>query len=232
MTAYASPGLDALQPTLHGRWEPRRALTLSAARRRTTFVRVMRFGFMAAIAVILAVLVFQLIAGNTGDVGDAPEAVSADVRMINPRFTGRDENLTPYAVTADVAIRRRGEAAGLTELEAPRLDYNFINAGNEFSSVLAETGTYDAANRVLDLFSNVNFATDTGYTFASNHARIHLSEERVTGNQPVEGTGPMGTIRADRYEIHQGGNRVIFDGNVHARITQGRTEQTASGDDQ
>lgn len=232
MTAYATSGLDALQPTNHGRWEPRRALTLSAARRRTAFVRFMRFGFMAAIAAILALLTVQLIAGNTGDADTAPEVLSEDVRMINPRFTGRDENLTPYAVTADVAVRRRNDPTGVTSLEAPRLDYDFINEGNELTSVLAETGTYDAINRVLDLFTDVNFSTDTGYSFASQHARIYLNEERVTGNMPVEGVGPAGTIRADSYEIHEGGNRVIFDGNVRARLSQARTQPPSTGDDQ
>ena len=103
----------------------------------------------------------------------------------------------------------------------PRLDYDFL--AGDTSRVLAETGLYDLPNRTLDLFSSVNLSTPEGYSFASEHARIHLREERVTGEQPVEGTGPMGTIRADRYEIRDGGDHIVFEGNVRARLVQSRT---------
>ncbi|WP_417467693.1 LPS export ABC transporter periplasmic protein LptC [Maricaulis sp.] len=231
MSTTATPGLELLQPTMHGNWEPRRALTLSAARRRTAFVRMLRFVFIAAIIALVALLAAQLYIGSSGAPTVPAEAVSTDVRMVNPRITGRDENLTPYALTADVAVRRRDNATGLTELERPRLDYDFLNTSANASEVLAQTGTFDPANRILDLYSDVNLNTDNGYSFASEHARIFLREERVTGELPVTGSGPVGTITADRYEIHEGGNRVIFEGNVHARIVQARTAPS-EGEDQ
>jgi lipopolysaccharide export system protein LptC len=224
MSSTTAQGLEALQPTHHGRWEPRRALTLNAARRRTAFVRLLRFGFMAAAAAIVALLIVQLVWGGTGGPTDAPPVVGEDVRMINPSFYGRDENLTPYAVTADVAIRRRS-GPGTTDLEQPRLNYDFLNVGDEASRVVAETGAYDPEARILDLFTNVNLQTEEGYTFNSEHARVFLNEERVAGEEPVEGTGPMGTIRADRFEIRDGGQHVIFEGRVRARIIQDRTTQ-------
>lgn len=231
MSTTATPGLELFQPTMHGNWEPRRALTLSAARRRTAFVRVLRFAFIAGIIALLALLAVQLFLGASSGPAIPDEAVSTDVRMVNPRITGRDENLTPYALTADVAIRRRDNSDGLTELERPRLDYDFLNTGANASEVLAQTGTFDPTNRILDLYSDVNLNTDNGYSFASQHARIYLREERVVGEMPVTGSGPVGTITAERYEIHEGGNRVIFEGNVHARIVQARTAPS-EGEDQ
>lgn len=231
MSMSATHGLELLQPAMHGNWEPRRALTLSAARRRTALVRTLRFVFIAAIIAILALLFVQLFLGASGTATAPDEVVSTDVRMVNPRITGRDENLTPYALTADVAVRRRDNANGLTELERPRLDYDFLNTGVGASEVLAQTGTFDPETRILDLYSDVNLNTDNGYSFASQHARIYLREERVVGEMPVTGTGPVGMITAERYEIHDGGNRVIFEGNVHARIIQDRTAPS-EGEDQ
>ena len=231
MSATANPGLEALHPPHHARWEPRRALALSVARKRTAFVRGLRFFFMAAAAGIVILLGVQLTMGNQGAGPTETEAVSADVRMINPRFTGRDENLTPYAVTADVAIRRRDAAPGITELERPRLDYDFLNANGGTSRVLAQAGRYDLPNRILDLYSDVNLSTQEGYSFSSQHARIFLREERVVGEMPVEGIGPIGEIRADSYEIREGGDLVIFEGNVHAVLVQDRTAE-APGDDE
>ena len=234
MTSLTIPsGLDALQPTQRALWEPRRALALEVARRRTAFVRGLRLFFTASALTIAGLLVVQLFLGSSQEsVGEA-EAVSADVRMTNPRFTGRDESLTPYAITADTAIRRRDAPAGVTELERPRLDYNFLDAGADVSQVLAEAGRYDLPNRTLDLYTGVNFRTRTGYTFDSTHARIFLREERVTGDEAVEGTGPMGTIRADSYEISDGGNRIVFSGNVRARLIQERTaDETGTPSDE
>ena len=231
MSMTATHGLELFQPTMHGNWEPRRALTLGAARRRTAFVRALRLIFITAIIVILALVAVQLFIGSSGGPTVPTEAVSTDVRMVNPRITGRDENLTPYALTADVAIRRRDNSSGLTELERPRLDYDFLNTGANASQVLAQTGTFDTEARILDLYSDVNLTTDNGYSFASEHARVFLREERVTGESPVSGAGPVGTITAERYEIHDGGDRVIFEGNVHARIVQDRTAPS-DGEDQ
>lgn len=221
MSVTANPGLDALQPAHHGNWEPRRALALDVARRRTAFVNWLRLAFMSGAIAIVVLLVVQLVLSSFGGERTGPETVSSEGRMTNPRFTGRDESLTPYAITADVAIRREGAAPGVTELVRPRLDYDFL--AGDTSRVLAETGLYDLPNRTLDLFSSVNLNTPEGYSFASEHARIHLREERVTGEQPVEGTGPMGTIRADRYEIRDGGDHIVFEGNVRARLIQSRT---------
>jgi lipopolysaccharide export system protein LptC len=223
MSVTAHPGFEVLQPPHHGSWEPRRALALNVARRRTAFVAGLRIAFLTAAIAIVILVAVQLFLGSRGGPQAEPEAVSTDVRMINPRYTGRDQALTPYTVTADVAIRRRGAAPGVTDLEAPRLNYDFLNATSDASQVLAETGRYDQPNRTLDLFSDVNLSTPEGYSFRSEHARIYLQEERVVGEEPVAGAGPMGSIRADRYEIREGGNHIIFEGNVRARLIQDRT---------
>jgi len=226
MSATANPGLEVLQTPQHGRWEPRRALALNVARRRTAFVAALRLVFMAGAIGIVALLAVQLYLGSRSTPPAEPEPVSQDIRMVNPRYTGRDDGLTPFAITADVAIRRRDAAPGTTDLERPRLEYDFLNPNGDASRVLAETGRYDEPNRILELYSDVNLNTTEGYTFSSDHARIFLREDRVTGEQPVRGTGPMGEIRADRYEIREGGDHIIFEGNVRARLIQDRTVTT------
>ncbi len=209
---------SALQPTPHMAWEPRRATTLTAARRRTAFIRMLRFALIGLTGLIVALVAVQILMRSLGVEEQAPVTVGEDARMINPRFTGRDENGTPYVVTADAAIRRRGSDARVTELEAPQLDYDLITAGEEAEGVLARTGLFDADARTLDLNADVRFRTRSGYEFLAEHARIFLSEERVVGDSPVEGDGPLGTIRADGYEILDGGERVVFTGNVRTHI--------------
>lgn len=227
MSAPAAAGLEALKPAPHGSWEPRRVLTLAAARRRTAFISGLRIAFIIAALAIIATILIQLLASTMQPESGPEEAVGTDVRMINPRFSGRDQNLTPYILTADSAVRRRGDEAGLTDLEQPRLIYDFLAESETGSDVLAEQGIYDPTNRTLDLSTDVNFSTSTGYAFATSQARIHLREERVVGEEPVEGTGPVGRIRSDRFEVLNGGDHVIFEGRVRARIVQDRTSPDA-----
>jgi lipopolysaccharide export system protein LptC len=227
MNAPTTLGLEALQPTHHGHWEPRRAMTLTDARKRTSFVRSLRYVLIAASGSLILMLFYQLASGSSGRTPISSEPVSTDVRMINPSFAGRDENLTPYNITADVAIRRRDSNAGLTELENPKLNYNFQDTGADMSNVNAELGIYDPTNRILDLMTNVHMNTDTGYNFETNQARVHLSDERVVGDMEISGSGPHGAIRADSYEIRNGGEIVIFNGNVRGLVVQDRTNQNA-----
>ncbi|MEE2526967.1 LPS export ABC transporter periplasmic protein LptC [Hyphobacterium sp. HN65] len=226
MTATTAD-MSALQPAHHTAWEPRRATTLTAARRRTRFVRLLRLGLVGLTGLIVALIIAQIVWRSLGTEEQAPVTVGEDARMINPRFTGRDENGTPYVVTADAAIRRRGEDVRLTELESPQLDYDLIAADDEAEGVLARTGLFDADARTLDLNADVRFRTRSGYEFLADHARIFLAEERVVGDSTVEGEGPLGTIRSDAYEILDGGNRVVFTGNVRTHI---RNEAGGDGD--
>lgn len=224
MSTTTADGFGAFGTPQHEGWEPKRATTLAQARRRTAFVRTLRFALMAAAAAIAGLVVVQIALSIIGEVEPDAITVGEDARMINPRFTGRDEGGAPFTVTADAAIRRQGDALNLTELENPRLDYVSIEAlENAADGVLAERGYYDSENRVLDLETDVRFRTQSGYEFISEAARIFLSEDRVVGQSEVQGSGPMGDIRADSYEILDGGDRVVFTGGVVAHIENRRT---------
>ncbi len=231
MTATTADGIQGLEPTRHAVWEPKRATTLSQARQRTAFVRTLRFVLIAITAGIVGLVILQIATSVLGEVEPEEITIGENARMINPRFTGRDEGGSPFVVTADVAIRRQGASVNLTELERPRLDYEMIEAlGPEADGVLAQSGLYDSENRILDLDTDVRFRTASGYEFVSQTARLLLDEDRVIGDSPVEGTGPMGDIRAEAYEILDGGDRVVFTGQVVARIENRRVPQ--SGENQ
>lgn len=210
---------SALGRPRQSHWEPRRATTLEEARRRTAFVRNLRIALVGLAALLALIVVVQLVLGNGEEAPDQVETAGENARMINPRFTGRDDSGAPFTVTADTAIRRRGEALNMTELENPRIDFEMLEALDESADgVLAETGLYDSEARTLDLETDVRFRTRSGYLFRSEDARIYLGEDRVVGQSQVEGIGPMGRIRADRYEVLDGGDHVVFTGNVVARI--------------
>ncbi len=198
----------------------RRARAFDAAWRRSVFVRRLRLGLLGLAALIALNAIVQIVISDAGELAEAPAAPGGDAeRIVNPRFTGRDETGAPYVVTAETAARRSRGAGALTDLTRPILDYALLRAdGADPSQVLARAGVFNADARTLELQDAVRFATRSGYSFSTDRARIHLSDARISGDAPVEGAAPWGRIRAGGFEVTEGGERVVFTDGVRTRI--------------
>jgi lipopolysaccharide export system protein LptC len=193
-------------------WAPRRQLTLAQARKRSVRVRYLRYALVGAAAVSIGLFLGYVIRSALSQ--DArPPTVQDDeaVTMINPRFTGRDSDGDVFTITADAAQRRR-TSDGVVDLINP------VMRDAKGAQLMAPTGFYDRDKGVLELYEAVNITDSAGYSFISRGARLILGEDRVEGLSPLEGKGPLGDIQADSYEILDGGNRIIFEGNVKTVI--------------
>lgn len=205
-------------------WAPRRQLTLAQARKRSGRVRYLRYAFVGAAAVSIGLFLgFVFRSALSQDA--RPQAVRDDdaVTMINPRFTGRDSAGQVFTITADSAQRRRAES-GVVDLVNP------IMRDGTGAELKAPTGYYDREKGVLELYEAVNITDSGGYSFISRGARMVLGEQRVEGLSPLEGKGPLGDIRADSYEILDGGNRIVFEGNVRTVIYPQPAEEPATSE--
>lgn len=193
-------------------WAPRRQLTLAQARRRSMRVRHLRRVFLAgAIIAIALFLGHVLISAVTRDAPPPTVDDSQAVTMINPRFTGRDAAGEIFTITAEAATRRRARD-GAVDLVGPVL------RDAKGTQVVAPSGFYDRDLGILELYEDVRISDAAGYSFISQGARLHVAEDRVEGLSPLAGSGPLGDIRADSYEILEGGDRVVFKGNVQTVI--------------
>ncbi|MEO1475098.1 MAG: LPS export ABC transporter periplasmic protein LptC [Pseudomonadota bacterium] len=205
MTADVSDAMD--------HWAPRRQLTLAQARKRTEMVKYVRWGLVGAATIMFGILV-GFVAGNAYlRASAAGSAVQSDemVVMLNPRFTGRDSNGEIYTITADSAERRRANA-NLVDLINPKL------TDAQDSEVLAPRGLFDRESETLELFEDVLVKDTEGYVFNSTHARVLISSGRVEGMQPLVGTGPIGDVASDSYELNNEDDSVIFKGRVITTI--------------
>jgi lipopolysaccharide export system protein LptC len=191
-------------------------LKLESARRRTRFVKALRRTLALAILVIGGGVGFFIVSSavNPPPQIDAAQ-VAGQVRMVNPRFTGRDARGNPILITARTAERPE-TGSETTELAFPQLD--FEDQDNPSSRVQAERGVLDQAARTLDLIEGVSFTTDNGYRFETQYARVFVDDGRVLGERVIMGEGPLGSIRAQSFEILDGGDRVVFTGDVVARL--------------
>ena len=194
-------------------WTPHRQLSLAQARQRTQPVRYMRFALVAAAIITLGIFL-GFMARNAYDraLGNSV-AITGDqtVAMVNPRFTGRDGSGQLYIITSETAQQRR-ENEHLIDLVNPKLVDSF---GGE---VTAPRGLYDRVNETLDLYEDVLLVDAEGYVFNSIHAQVFPQTGRVIGVEPLDGTGPLGDIRSDSYELDRDSGIVTFVGRVKTII--------------
>ncbi len=207
--------------TIGADWSPHARLSLEQARKRSRFIRVLRTAFLSGAVVSAAILVGALIGSAFDGDGTVQRAVGSSevVTMLNPRFSGRDSFGRSFVLTADTAQRQRAND-DLVELKNPRL----VDEMNRV--VTAPRGFYDQATQTLELFEDVQAEEADGYVFNSTHAKFFVADSRVEGIEPLVGTGPIGDIRSDRYEILEDGSSIRLKGNVQTILyPDGRPEQ-------
>ncbi len=207
-----------------------RGRRLESARDRTAFVGRLRWALGLLVAMLAIQVVMQVAARDAGPGREALAAPTGDgERIVNPRFTGRDQSGAPYVVTADAALRRYDADTLATDLERPRLEYDLI-ADGAGSRVLAESGIYDAEARKLFLDSDVRFATRSGWAFETASALLDLSAASILGEEPVAGESPWGRIRASSFEVRDRGDHIIFRGGVRTQLVVDNPPETAPAD--
>lgn len=192
-------------------WSPRLATSLRDARRRTAVVHILRLLFTTG-AVISAGLLLGPVIQNSLDLRPTrPTPSGPNVTILSPRFEGRDVNDRPYTLTAATA-RRRPENTEIIDLVAPHLEYM------SDSAIDAREGVFNREAQTLDLTGDVVMTDAAGYTFHADSARALITESRVFGRTQLTGSGPIGEVRADAYEVSEDGDVIDLTGNVWSRI--------------
>ncbi len=216
-----------------GLWEPKRTLTLAAARKHTEriiFIRRMLIGASAALVALLAY--YFATQGGEMVIKDDPDT---SVHMIKPRYSGRTSDSLPFYLTSETATR---DLENRTEVALAEPVLEFIRAeGAESSSVQADLGTYDDINKILDLRAdmslpqterqNVVLETDDGYRCVTAHARIYPREKRIVGDAPIRCTGNFGVVGGQAYEITDNYRTFVFKDGMDGIIN--RDDEAATG---
>ena len=191
------------------KWAPSRRLSLAQARRHSARVRTLRTVFVTLAVGASAALVGALAGNAIENAGQSQRDLDGNeaVTMLNPRFSGRDKFGRPFMLTAETAQRQRGNP-DLVELVNPRL----VDELNRI--VTAPRGVYDQGEETLELFGDVRAEEADGYVFSSTQAKVFVAENRVVGTEPLSGSGPIGDVRADTYEIMEDGSSIRLQGRV------------------
>lgn len=200
----------------HSLWEPRRTLTLEAARRHSMRVRVMRILLICLALASVGALIWEFMR-QPGTVFDEPVA-GESVKMINPRYSGRTEDGLPFYLTAKEAVRPTINQETV-ELINPVLEF-YRQSATSKSIVVAESGVYNDAEKILELRSSVDLNTDDGYSCQTTHARVYTQTKNIEGDEPITCTGDFGQVSGNAFEINDNYTTFIFKGGMKAVLEQ------------
>ena len=197
-------------------FEPRTRATVQPRHASARAVRILRYVQPAgALFLIGLVIAWPQLVGNGGLIAPmlAPGQIDgADVmRMHNPRYVGRTGDAEPFEVTA--------ASAHLDPIQPNRVHLDQLAAdiatqGRRQVRLVAVSGVYDRDTEDVNLSGGIELTTSDGYRFETPSALLRLDRGRVIGQEPIAGSGPTGTIAADRFEIRNGGEVLRFAGRV------------------
>jgi len=137
------------------------------------------------------------------------------LRMVNPSFSGLDSDGRAFLVTAD--------AAEQDEVRDDRVDLirplaqAAIDTPQQ-ATVTSEKGVFFNDEKLLNLTGDVVMLYGGDYVFRTEKASVSFDDKRMYGDAPIEGEGPLGAVKAERFEAFEDGGRLIFRGNVRMRV--------------
>jgi lipopolysaccharide export system protein LptC len=140
------------------------------------------------------------------------------VNMLNPRYSGVDDQDRPFTVIADSATQQPQDLDRV-ELARPRAVLSLDSGANVTLS--ADRGSFLRGTEKLDLTGEVHVIHDQGYDFRTEEARLDIKAGTAAGDQPVQGSGGFGTLSAEGFRIFDQGALVIFTGKAKVTLPPG-----------
>jgi len=193
---------------------PARGASVRRWRQRSRVIRVLRIVLPGLIGLILVGLAATVVY-NSFTAQAAPTASSNDpIRLVNPRFVGRDDRGRPFVLIAASATRDAQDYQKVY-LDKPALVLD--DEGPDPLRVTAAKGVYHEVSRKLEVSGGVRLAGARG-AFDTAQSLFDTRTGELVGSGPIQGAGSLGEIQARSYGVYDKGARMVFSGGVHTRL--------------
>jgi lipopolysaccharide export system protein LptC len=193
--------------------EPVRRRDFDRWRRRSRLVKAFRIILPVLIGLIFAALAGAIV-HHTITTEQSAEAADGAIRLVNPRFVGRDARGRAFVVTARSAVRDQRDFQKVY-LDRPALVID--EAGENPTRLVSRTGVYHEGTRKLQLNGGVRLTSP--HTALDTMASLYDTKTgELVGSGPIQGSGSLGELNAKSYGVYDKGDRMIFSGGVRARI--------------
>jgi lipopolysaccharide export system protein LptC len=137
-------------------------------------------------------------------------------RMQGATYHGRDQQGQPYTVTANSAVQQGADNVALT---APQGDITLKSGA--WLMLKSATGNYHQKSDKLDLNGGVTLYRNDGTVVSTNRSAIDLRGGDASSTDPVQVTGPFGTLNAQNgFTLTGKGSEITFHGPATLTLTQ------------
>ena len=195
-------------------FEGHRRVDFERWRRRSRLIRLLRIVLPATIALIFVGLVGSVAWSTFSAQPKAAAGGDEPIRLLKPRFVGRDDKGRAFVLTAESAIRDRLDYQRVM-LKKPALVLD--EGGPDEMRINGADGIFHEQNGKLELSGGVRLA-DTKNAFATAASLFDTKTGEVLGSAPIQGAGGIGEINAKSYGVYDKGERMVFKGGVQTRI--------------
>lgn len=196
---------------------PRKAF--KGARRYSRFVRLMKFVLPIVAFALVAVIATYTLLYTTDDQLTVTFANSPTLRddrsTLHPTYTA---DMGPGQVLTVKAERAEPSTDNPREILLRGLKADLQDKKGSGAVMSAENGRLALDDQAMILTGSVTILSEMGYEFRTEHVKIDFEEKTVRGEEPVTGTGPAGTIRANGFSVIDNGRTVRFESGVVMQV--------------
>jgi lipopolysaccharide export system protein LptC len=190
---------------------PTRRESILRWRRRSRAIRALRILLPALIGVILAALAGTVAYNTFTSQPGLATSSTAPIRLVNPRFVGRDDRGRPFVLIAVTATR---DAQDYQKVYLDRPSLVLDKDGPDPLRITAAKGVYHEGTRKLEVSGGVRLAGARG-AFDTAESLFDTKTGELIGPGAIHGSGPLGEIDAKSYGVYDKGARMVFKGGVH-----------------
>jgi lipopolysaccharide export system protein LptC len=183
-------------------------------RRRSRLVRILRVVGPTLIGLILVGLAASIAYNALKPSPEPTQEANQPIRLINPRFVGRDDRGRAFVITAASATRDPQEYQKVY-LDKPALVLD--EQGPDPTRIIANAGVFHENTGQLEVSGGVRLAMSQA-TFETAQSKFDTKTGELIGSGPVQGSGALGEIHAKSYGVYDKGDRMVFEGGVHTRL--------------
>jgi lipopolysaccharide export system protein LptC len=193
---------------------PSRVAAIRRWKRRSRLIRALRIILPALILLTMAGLATSIVYNTIAGQPTAPASSDEPIRLVNPRFVGRDEKGRAFMLTAVSATRDPHDYQRVI-LDKPALVLD--EEGPDPLRITGGAGVYHEGNRKLEVSGGVHLSGAKA-AFETATSLFDTKTGELVGSGPIQGSGSLGEITAKSYGVYDKGARMVFKGGVHTRL--------------
>ena len=206
------------------------------AARHSRMVRILRIAVPSAVALAMAGVIgisifnpFRMLKAKLPLDMDNLVVSGTKITMDKPHLSGYTPDRRPYEMWAKTAVQ---DVTDPDHVELNKLKTKLLMQDGSTIFLDSLTGMFDNKAQTLDLHKDIFLQTTTGYEARLTQAQVDMVKNTVDSDEHVDVKLTNGTLTSDRLHIVNGGEVVIFEGNVvmhldHLNTDDGSQPQAA-----